>query len=267
VTNQHGNISTYSFNYITGYAFPSFYTYTYPTYTYIYPTYTYGYDLYTTNLIYITNHYDHVLNAGTSYYLNSLTGSTYVAGMAVRLVVASGIDLTQPFIIPRNSAVQVWSGGNSITLSGNSGANQSGIASSLIIYCTPSVTSFTLNSNGQFVGVLVAPDADVTLNGGGNSNEDYSGCLMVKSVTLNGHFSIHYDEALNQVAQLNAPVWWNGNQFQFSVAGVAGFNYAVQATTNLTDWISLITNAAPFTFTDPDASNFPQRYYRSVYVP
>ena len=49
---------------------------------------------------------------------------------------------------------------------------------------------------GQFTGVLVAPSADLTLNGGGNSNEDFCGSLMVNSARFNGHFSFHYDESL-----------------------------------------------------------------------
>jgi hypothetical protein len=55
--------------------------------------------------------------------------------------------------------------------------------------------------------------------------------------------------------------------FQFQVAGVPGFNYAVQESTNLIDWISLITNTAPFIFTDANATNSPQQFYRTLYVP
>jgi endonuclease G len=55
------------------------------------------------------------------------------------------------------------------------------------------------------------------------------------------------------------------NQFSFTVNGWTGTNYVVQATTNLTaaNWISLITNAAPFLFTQPSASSFNQRFYRA----
>ena len=39
----------------------------------------------------------------------------------------------------------------------------------------------------------------------------------------------------------------------------------VQATTNLnmTAWVSLATNLAPFVFTDTNAGSFKQRFYRS----
>ncbi|MGO8837812.1 MAG: immunoglobulin domain-containing protein [Limisphaerales bacterium] len=57
------------------------------------------------------------------------------------------------------------------------------------------------------------------------------------------------------------------NGVQFQVAGVPGFNYAVQESTNLIDWVSLVTNTSPFIFVDANATNFPQLFYRSLYVP
>ena len=55
-------------------------------------------------------------------------------------------------------------------------------------------------------------------------------------------------------------------QFDFSVNGVPGYRYEVQASTNLVDWIPLQTNTAPFLFIDSDAGKFKQRFYRSLYV-
>ena len=59
------------------------------------------------------------------------------------------------------------------------------------------------------------------------------------------------------------------NQFCFTVNGWSGTNYVVQATTNLTttNWISLTTNAAPFLFTQTNASSFSQRFYRAKIWP
>ena len=52
--------------------------------------------------------------------------------------------------------------------------------------------------NAAFVGVVVAPNADVQLNGSGDPTHptDFIGCLMANTVTMNGHFNFHYDEAL-----------------------------------------------------------------------
>lgn len=70
-------------------------------------------------------------------------------------------------------------------------------------------------------------------------------------------------------ATLGSPTYTTNNQFQFTVTGTAGTNYVVQVATNLsppTTWISLFTNASPFTFVDSNAQNFPQRFYRA-YAP
>jgi len=66
----------------------------------------------------------------------------------------------------------------------------------------------------------------------------------------------------------SAPVFTN-NQFQFTVNGWAGTNYVLQAATNLAtaDWIAIKTNAAPFVFTQTNASAFAQRYYRALIGP
>jgi hypothetical protein len=58
-----------------------------------------------------------------------------------------------------------------------------------------------------------------------------------------------------------------GGRFSCAVSGDAGQQYVVQASANLLDWDSLQTNVAPFQFTDMNAANFAQRYYRAFYLP
>ncbi len=65
-------------------------------------------------------------------------------------------------------------------------------------------------------------------------------------------------------------------QFVLTVAGPPGYRpaisgatstYVIEASTDLMNWVPVATNTLPFTFVDPDASQFNQRFYRSVYVP
>jgi hypothetical protein len=54
---------------------------------------------------------------------------------------------------------------------------------------------------------------------------------------------------------------------QLELSGLAGKSYLLQASTNLSDWISIGTNlpmATPFDISDPAAANFPARFYRVV---
>jgi hypothetical protein len=58
-----------------------------------------------------------------------------------------------------------------------------------------------------------------------------------------------------------------GGQFSLSVAGVAGYDYVIEASTDLMNWLPVQTNTAPFTFTLTNASGNPQQYFRAVYSP
>lgn len=56
------------------------------------------------------------------------------------------------------------------------------------------------------------------------------------------------------------------NQFRFAVNGWTGTNYVVQATTNLNaaNWVSLVTNTAPFVFVQNNAGALGRQFYRAV---
>ncbi len=63
-------------------------------------------------------------------------------------------------------------------------------------------------------------------------------------------------------------------QFALTVAGAPGYEpalsgttYVIEASTDLVNWVPVYTNTAPFTFVDTNASQFGQRFYRSVYAP
>ena len=54
---------------------------------------------------------------------------------------------------------------------------------------------------------------------------------------------------------------------QVMLTGLAGRTYPIQASTNLTDWLTITTLTLTNTsgqFVDPAATNFPQRFYRAV---
>jgi hypothetical protein len=138
-----------------------------------------------------------VINTGDYYVTGTLSGSTIVLGDA-RLVLPAGLSMSgnDTMIIANDARLQMYAGGSSCTIGGNGIINKGGYAANLTLICAPSVTSFTLNGNGEFTGVLVAPEASLTMNGGGSGDDNFTGAVMVNSVRMNGHFSFHYDEAL-----------------------------------------------------------------------
>jgi hypothetical protein len=54
------------------------------------------------------------------------------------------------------------------------------------------------------------------------------------------------------------------NQFHFTLLGTTGTNYVVEVSTNLAahNWVPLITNPAPFLFTETNTNTHPRRFFR-----
>jgi hypothetical protein len=48
--------------------------------------------------------------------------------------------------------------------------------------------------------------------------------------------------------------------------GVPGYDYVLQASTNLVDWAPVQTNVAPFRYVDPAAARFSMRFYRTIFA-
>jgi len=97
-----------------------------------------------------------------------------------------------------SASLSVYADGTSASVSGNGVINQAGYAADFILFCSPNVKTVSFNGNGQFCGILVAPSADVTMHGGGSADEDFEGALIGGSITMDGHFKFHYDEALGR---------------------------------------------------------------------
>ena len=66
---------------------------------------------------------------------------------------------------------------------------------------------------------------------------------------------------------LNGAALSAGHHLQFTVAGVPGFRYAVQTSTNLINWSWRVTNTAPFDFNDTNVLGLEPQFYRTVYLP
>jgi hypothetical protein len=180
--------------------------YTHPTLTgcihinYYWPNYSYAYNLYTTNAISTTNYYDHVITTGDYYTTDDMHGSIIVTGDA-RLVLPNGLSMSgnDQITIAPGGSLKMFVDGASCTVGGKGILNQAGYAEDFILECTDNVKTVTFNGNGEFIGALVAPEADMTMNGGGHLNNDFIGAVMMNSIGMNGHFSFHYDEALGRL--------------------------------------------------------------------
>jgi hypothetical protein len=173
-------------------------------YTYPYYTYTYGVGIITTNYTVTSKTYDYVIegSSGTmpplNFALSDLSNAKVLVKGNANLVVLGAVQQSgqNGIWVDTDGKLQMWVAGASCDLSGQGVFNNNGYAQNFMLFCTDNVTSLTLVGNGEFTGVVVAPNADVRLNGGGSGPEDFIGSLIAKTIVLNGHYKFHYDEAL-----------------------------------------------------------------------
>ncbi len=81
--------------------------------------------------------------------------------------------------------------------------------------------------------------------------------IQVTNVTPSGY--------LPNILSLGLSVPGSGQQFQLTVNGVADQTYVLQASTDLVNWVNICTGTPPFI--DPNASNYPTRFYRIMTPP
>ncbi len=105
-----------------------------------------------------------------------------------------------------NASMQVLAGSSlelyaesDVSIGGNGIANSNDPAAFMLYSTRPSgaagTQSISVSGNGQLSAVVYAPNADVTMNGGGSSGQ-VMGAVVADSITVTGGSEFHYDEAL-----------------------------------------------------------------------
>ena len=142
--------------------------------------------------------YYYVLDSG-NYRLASLASSRMLVLGNAQLYVSGTVTMTgiSGITIAPGARLKLFAG-NNVHLGGNGIINQTGNAANFTLNGLPACRSINLFGNGTFAGVIYAPNADLTLIGGGAADEDFSGAAILRSITLNGHWRIHFDEALQR---------------------------------------------------------------------
>lgn len=127
----------------------------------------------------------------------------------------------------------------------------------------------TVSSN-YTSSMTVSNVPEATIQGLTNGTTYY---FAARTFNSSGYLSI-FSPQISHVASTSAvpaaitsPLASPSGQFSFSVSGTSGYQYMVEASTNLVNWVILGTNTAPFNFVDTNASQFSRRFYRAVYDP
>lgn len=147
--------------------------------------------------------YNYAFSSSGDYKLSSLSGKIYVApGANVRLYVTGNASFSgqdQIDLSAGGSTLKIYMGGTFST-SGNAAINNyNQNAANFSLFGLPTCTSISLAGNGALTGVIYAPQAALSMSGGGNTTYDFVGATITKSVVMNGHFNFHYDENLRRI--------------------------------------------------------------------
>ena len=151
----------------------------------------------TTTTIGATATYDFTTSG--DYYVSDSSNIQVEPGVTVRLRVdTTSFNPSSIHVVSSNGVsgtLIIYQVAGTATMSGSVTVD-SGHARNLYYYGLAGVTNITYGGSSTFVGVLYAPEANLTLNGGG-SNNGLIGASVTKSIiALNGHYNFHFDEDL-----------------------------------------------------------------------
>lgn len=142
--------------------------------------------------------FNYVFNQPGDYLMPSgaLSGKVHVSANA-RLRVNGSINFTGQggITIASNAALTIYMNGASAAFGGQGILNPFK-PTNFVYFGTAANTSLQVGGNGETTAVFYAPSADITLLGGGASDQDFSGAAIGNSCRLTGHYTFHFDEDL-----------------------------------------------------------------------
>ncbi len=158
--------------------------------------------------------------------------------------------------------VQPANAGNYTVVVGNAGAAWTNASAGLRVL--PAL-SYTSESNKM----ILTWSGPYTLQSATNVTGPYFDLSVAASPYTNliGSEPRRYFRLRATLRGIVSPAVTTNGSFVINASGLAGYTYAVQASTNLVDWVTIQTNPVPFRFADPDAQLFRTRFYRTLLVP
>jgi hypothetical protein len=148
-----------------------------------------------------TGGYQYVFNTPGDYRITwAVSGKILVSSPNVRLRVDGGWSFNgqDGMTITTNGSIKIYLNSASASITGQGIVNTAGTPNQCYIFGTTNLTSLDIGGNGECTAVVYAPNANVTLHGGGNSVQDFSGAIVANTFRFTGHYNVHYDEALGR---------------------------------------------------------------------
>ncbi|MBA4136272.1 MAG: hypothetical protein C0518_03025 [Opitutus sp.] len=139
-----------------------------------------------------------------------LGNSTLTITDAVDVIVSGDVEIGSNASITITSASSASLGlyaAGDVSIQGNGAINQSAEPTRMTIYGTRTTAevavsgaqSFDLRGNADYSGLVYAPNADISLRGGGSTGT-FNGAIIGRTATFNGNYNFHYDVQLGGIA-------------------------------------------------------------------
>ena len=145
--------------------------------------------------------YNYVFDLSGNYKMADLTGKVLVSASNVTVWATDSVNIgSGEFIqITTGASLKLYVSAASAVIAGQGVINDSGLANAFQYYGLPSNTAIDYKGNSTFYGMIKAPQATLKLGGGGTTDYDFNGSIIVGSLTMNGHYHVHYDECLQRL--------------------------------------------------------------------
>jgi len=147
-------------------------------------------------------------------------------------------------------------GGTSVTITGTGFTNGATVSFGAAAAASVTVVSAT-NITAYTPAVTNAGTVDVVV-----INGDF------QPVTLTNGFTFVAPVSISSPQQGGTSGIGSNGTFTVNVggAGLPGWSFIIESSTDLENWQPLQTNSSPFSFTDTNAARYPLRFYRAVFV-
>ena len=136
-----------------------------------------------------------VVGTSANIVVSGFTKPIYVgSNVTVTLYVTGNVKISgnDSIKVEKGGKLTIYMGGASFDLGGGGVVNDNKSPLHFAYFGLPSNTALKLGGNTEFYGSFYAPQANVTVSGGG----DFFGSIVGKTVAMNGNYKFHFDEAL-----------------------------------------------------------------------
>jgi len=127
-----------------------------------------------------------------------------------------------------------------------------------------SITNVQFFSGATSLGNVTAAPFNFTVNNLGAGNYSFTAKAFDSLGVTTNSAAVNIFVLTN--ATITSAALLTGGSFQFTLKGIAGQTYAIEASSNLLNWSALFTNVAPanvFNVTDVTSTNVLRRFYRT----